>query len=247
MSFLKSKSRGVTLIELSIVLAILGVLIIATISGRSLIEISRATATMQQLKDRAVAFQVFSTTYDCLPGDCYDATVKISGLTAGANGNGSAVINFAVNSSVENEIALVEYHLVAARLFNRTIVQTAPILGATAADNDLAKILPTAKVSSAFISTVSIGSTINTVYNVVAAVSQANNTTTTKDLVNATPVDAATLRIIDTKSDDSVANTGMVQCASAFDTTTGALTGILGVTYAADYTANCALVAKMDF
>jgi prepilin-type N-terminal cleavage/methylation domain-containing protein len=175
MKIFNSRSRGVTLIELSIVLAILGVLIVATISGESLIDISRATATMQQLRDRSLAFQIFSSTYDCIPGDCIDATAKITGVAVNANGNGNASLNLA-SASTNNEVAFVEHHLVQARLFNRTI-GTVTVGAQTGTQNALQSFLPKSKIPSTYISNISSS---NLFYNIVGGLSTTNATTLAK-------------------------------------------------------------------
>lgn len=251
MKILNSKSRGVTLIELAIVLAILGVLIVATISGKSLVDISRATATIQQMRDRALAFQIFNSTYDCVPGDCVDAQAKLS-LAGALNGNGDTVINIntqnitatgtTTSTAGNGEVAYVEYHLVAAGLFNRTIPAISP---------NLALILPKTKIGNAYISTVSAGSNY---YNIIGTFTTANavlvttgpDTSTPYDQINTFPVVPATLRIVDAKIDDSVASTGSVTCYTTYTpATTGALFTLPAA--ATDYSANCFLAAKMDF
>lgn len=238
MLILNSKNRGVTLIELSIVLAILGVLIIATISGRSLITISRATATMQQLSDRTLAMQVFQNTYECLPGDCVDATTKIS---ASNNGNGNNIIEIDpdgnATTTTDAENGLVEYHLISAKLFTRTPLQAAFSAGATSASNQMDMILPKSKIPYGYISNAHVGGAVNTVIGGV-------NTTVaaTRAKINDVVINKDILQIIDTKSDDGVANTGSFKCASALVSATVNLTATL----ATDYTADCIGLSVSD-
>ncbi|MDA0617650.1 MAG: prepilin-type N-terminal cleavage/methylation domain-containing protein [Proteobacteria bacterium] len=240
MKVLNSKSRGVTLIELSIVLAILGVLIVATISGKSLIDISRATATMQQLRDRSLAFQIFSSTYDCIPGDCIDAQSKIAGVIVDGNGNGDGTINLA-SATHRNEVALVEHHLIQSKLFTRTIASINTAIGAPVAlENPLEPILPKAKVTNGYISSVSSG---NNFYNIVGAFSQTNSTVS--DLINYNSLAYTVLQIVDSKVDDGIATTGSITCHAVTAPTTDGLY-VLPAT-ATDYTANCTLAARMDF
>ncbi len=237
MKIFNSRSRGVTLIELSIVLAILGVLIVATISGKSLIDISRATATMEQLRDRSLAFQIFSSTYDCIPGDCIDATAKITGVNA--NGNGDASLNLA-SASTNNEVVLVEHHLVQARLFNRTL-GTVTVGAQTGTQNALQSFLPKSKIPSTYISNIS---SLNSFYNIVGGLSTTN--ATTSDIINTRVVSPpAVLQIIDSKADDGIANTGAVLCHTSY---TPATDGVFVLpAAAADYSANCFLSSKLDF
>jgi prepilin-type N-terminal cleavage/methylation domain-containing protein len=239
MKIFNSRSRGVTLIELSIVLAILGVLIIATISGKSLIDISRATATMQQLRDRSLAFQIFSSTYDCIPGDCIDATTKITGVITNANGNGNTSLNLA-SATTNNEVVLVEHHLVQARLFNRTL-GTVTVGAQTGTQNALQAFLPKSKIPNTYISNISSSSLF---YNIVGGLSTTN--ATTSDIINTTAVSSpAVLQIIDSKADDGIANTGAVLCHTSY---TPATNGVFVLpTAATDYSANCFLSSRLDF
>lgn len=244
MKLLTTKSRGVTLIELSIVLAILGVLIVATISGRSLIDISRATATMQQLRDRSLAFQIFSSTYDCIPGDCLNAG-QISGLITYGNGNGDGVINVA-SATTKNELALVEEHLVKSKLFTRTlgeITVAEPIAAQQGTENALHTILPKAKIANAYISSVSSGGSF---YNIVGGFTQ-ENYSTASDLINFSPLPAAVLQIVDSKIDDGLASAGSVTCYNEYTAPTDGVFVLPLETVAPGYTTDCALASKMDF
>ncbi len=221
-----SRSRGVTLIELSIVLAILGVLIVATISGKSLIDISRATATMQQVRDRTLAFQIFSSTYNCIPGDCAASTL----ITGAANGNANGKIGTFIGAN-PGEIAIVEDHFQKSKLFNRTVVAT----GASA--EDLSLILPKSKVSGGYISSVHMG---NQPYSMIGGLANPG------DLMNVTVIVPGVLQIIDSKLDDGKANAGSVQChtvAPAVDVN-GLLTIATSVT---DYSANCYLTLSLNY
>jgi prepilin-type N-terminal cleavage/methylation domain-containing protein len=159
MVFFHSKSKGVTLVELSIVLAIFGILIIVGISGRALIDISRTNATMQYLNHRSIAFQTFETTYDCLPGDCAKDLTQIN---VTVKGDGDTIIELAdstaggATAAANNELAFVEEHFVKAKLFNRTITPTIVASAQGSADNLLSGILPIVKIPSTYVSTFTI-------------------------------------------------------------------------------------------
>ncbi len=73
-----SNKRGVTvgftLIELSIVLVIIGLVIGGVLVGRDLIQSSYIRATVSQYEKYNSAVNTFRTKYNCLPGDCANAT-----------------------------------------------------------------------------------------------------------------------------------------------------------------------------
>ncbi len=236
MNILKSRSRGVTLTELSIVLAILGILIVAGVSGKFLIDASRATTTIQQLADRTLAFRVFFTSYDCIPGDCLDADIKTQSLST-MNGNGDGNINVYGTSVNKNEVAFVEEHLSKSRLFIRTLNYT----GIDYTKINLSKFLTPGKIAGSYISSVSSG---GSVYNVVGGFST-NNNGTVPDVVNFTPANVGILRIIDSKTDDSIANSGNIKCYTTQYTQTADI--ITLPTPASDYNADCVLTSIIEF
>jgi prepilin-type N-terminal cleavage/methylation domain-containing protein len=230
----KSKAYGMTLTELSIVLAILGILIVAGISGKFLIDVSRATTTIQQLSDRTLAFRVFFTSYDCLPGDCVDANAKIQS-TLEMNGNGDGVINVYGVVVNKNEVAFVEEHLTKSKLLNKTINYTGIDYTKIALNN----FLPNTKIAGGFISTISSGGNM---YNIVGAFSPMN--ATAPDILNFSPVSATVLKIVDQKIDDSIANAGNIRCYTApFTTTSDVVVFPIPV---ADYSIDCVLSALVD-
>lgn len=64
------KARGFTLIELSIVLVIIGLIVGGILTGRSLIRASELSATVSQIQKYAATLNTFRTKYDNhLPGD----------------------------------------------------------------------------------------------------------------------------------------------------------------------------------
>lgn len=228
MVLLRAKSRGVTLVELSIVLAILGILIVVGISGRSLIDISRATATVEYLGNRSIAFQTFETTYSCLPGDCALTTVVggAGSLNTNGVGNGNTKIE-AFAAPINDEIGFVEEHFFKAQLFNRSVTVAA------AAQNDLTKILPVAKVPGSYVSSLTVNSGMHHVIGGASAT----------DVVNGNLVlYPAIFRIIDSKLDDGDATQGSVLCS------TTAITAAATTTNATGYNAinaGCVLVSKV--
>src|SRR5690242_14502943 len=84
------KLRGFTLIEISIVLVIIGLIIGGILVAQDLIEAARILAQVSQIRRYNVAFDTFRLKYDALPGDI-DAT-KAAGFgfaaRAGTNGHG---------------------------------------------------------------------------------------------------------------------------------------------------------------
>lgn len=234
-----SRSKGVTLIELSIVLAILGILIIVGISGRSLIDVSRATSTIKQIGDRDLAFQIFTSTYDCVPGDC--AITTVVGANGALNtvgiGNGNTLIE-AATATTPNEIAFAEEHLVKAQLFNRTYSTITAFTGAqNAGENLLAQILPAVKIPSSYISSITVGNLGN--YNVVGGASATENI-----FNNQLVLYPAILRIVDSKIDDGSAFTGRVRCETAQPASTIATFANVGTDYSA--ITSCVLFSSMS-
>lgn len=75
-----------TLIELSMVLVIIGLLIGGILVGKDLIKSSENRAYVSQLVKYTAAVNTFKTKYNCLPGDC--ANITDYGFTNNGDGNG---------------------------------------------------------------------------------------------------------------------------------------------------------------
>jgi prepilin-type N-terminal cleavage/methylation domain-containing protein len=91
--------HGFTLIELSIVLVIVGLITGGILVGRDLIHTAELRSVIKQKEDYESAVNTFRTKYNCLPADCANATAY--GFTR--NGNGDGVIDDMPGSSYEVE------------------------------------------------------------------------------------------------------------------------------------------------
>ena len=65
--------RGFTLIELSIVLVIIGLIIGGVLVGRELIAAAEIRQQIGQIEKYNTAVSTFRLKYNCLPGDCLNA------------------------------------------------------------------------------------------------------------------------------------------------------------------------------
>jgi len=224
MKILSSKSRGVTLVELSIVLAILGILIVATISGKSLIDMARATATIQYFKDRSVAMQLFDASYSSTAGDATYA--NIADLAPKLFGDAANGINtFA-------ETVTVDYHFSLAKLYARTVPAasfTDGVAPASGTINTPTDILTKSKVSGAYVFTFSTDA--STHFHGIAAIGTSTYT----------PISSPMFKIIDTKTDDGAYNTGYVQCNKAITLGSAGVSATLTSDAANTYDTSCIL------
>lgn len=84
------QKNGFTLIELSIVLVIVGLLAAGILVGRDMIRAAEIRATIQQLEQFNAAANTFKTKYNCLPGDCPNASDY--DFVSSSNGNGDGAV-----------------------------------------------------------------------------------------------------------------------------------------------------------
>ncbi len=89
---------GFTLIELSIVLVIIGLIVGGVLVGRDLIEAANIRAQIKQVEQYTLAFNTFKIKYNCIPGDCRNATEFFSGT---ANGNGNGIVENTNDASAD--------------------------------------------------------------------------------------------------------------------------------------------------
>lgn len=85
--------RGFTLIELSIVLVIIGLIVGGVLVGQDLIKAAEIRKAAKQLEQYRTAVQAFRLKYNCIPGDCPTAT-QVWGAASWSDcgGSGNSVI-----------------------------------------------------------------------------------------------------------------------------------------------------------
>ena len=93
MYILQQNKRGFTLVELSIVLVIIGLLIGGILVAQSMIGATKAQSFVRHVQQFDIAVQNFQTKYNGLPGDV---------ISFGGNGDGKIITN---NESFDGETA----------------------------------------------------------------------------------------------------------------------------------------------
>lgn len=94
----KQASQGFTLIEMSIVLVIIGLIIGGILKGQEIIESSRQKNVITQIDGIRSAINTFSDKYNAIPGDYRQAATRVS--AAVVNGNGDGVIGVTTTASL---------------------------------------------------------------------------------------------------------------------------------------------------
>jgi prepilin-type N-terminal cleavage/methylation domain-containing protein len=96
----KESYAAFTLIELSIVLVIMGLLVAATMAGKELLNSARLRSVISEIESYKIAVDNFKTQYEALPGDIKNAssfwTTAQNGGTTVKNGDGNGKIGTAV-------------------------------------------------------------------------------------------------------------------------------------------------------
>lgn len=99
--------RGFTLIELSIVLVIIGLVTGGILFGMELKKSAEIRSAVIQLQRFEVAYRTFQSKYNCIMGDCPNATeffgngYMYSSSCTSYNGNGNNIIDFSVQWQCE--------------------------------------------------------------------------------------------------------------------------------------------------
>jgi prepilin-type N-terminal cleavage/methylation domain-containing protein len=88
-----SRQQGFTLIELSIVLVIIGLLVGGVMVGKDLIKSAQIKKGLSELEKIGAAVNTFKVKYNCIPGDCKNITEIFPTGIYGGNGNGDGFIN----------------------------------------------------------------------------------------------------------------------------------------------------------
>lgn len=79
---------GFTILEISIVLVIIGLIVGGVLVGRDLIHAATIRSDISTITEIQTAINTFKLKYNCLPGDCANA----SAFGLGSNGNGDGMI-----------------------------------------------------------------------------------------------------------------------------------------------------------
>ncbi len=96
-----SRRSAFTLVELSIVLVIVGLVVGGILGGQSLIQAHKVRNVLTDAKTYAIAMQQFKDKYDYFPGDFPTATNVWGSNTADGNGNGAIGLGTAANTTGE--------------------------------------------------------------------------------------------------------------------------------------------------
>lgn len=112
-----STQSAFTLIELSIVLVIIGLVIGGVLVGKDLIKSAELNKLITEIQRYEAARITFRTKYNCLPGDCNGA----SSLGLGSSGNGNGYVD---HYAANDETWLFWQHLASTKLIGGNFTGT---------------------------------------------------------------------------------------------------------------------------
>ena len=133
---MRTSVSGFSLVELSIVLVILGLLTGGILTGQSLIRAAELRAVTTEVQQNQTAVNIFQEKYFALPGDMPNATQfwgSASGASCNAgttttgtgtqtcNGNGNGKIEYSASENQYSEVFMFWQHIINAGLINGTL------------------------------------------------------------------------------------------------------------------------------
>jgi prepilin-type N-terminal cleavage/methylation domain-containing protein len=111
----RDSARGFTLIELSIVLVIIGLITGGVLAGRDLIRASELQSVITDFQKFETAVNTFRGKYNCLPGDCANATLffgqTAQACVAGTGPNGVDINPGTCNGQGNGYMAYYSFYL----------------------------------------------------------------------------------------------------------------------------------------
>ncbi|WP_338364195.1 hypothetical protein [Candidatus Xenohaliotis californiensis] len=96
---MQSRKLAISIIEITIVLVVMGLISVSVLTGTALVEQAKVRAVNNELTGYQEAFYIFKVSYNCIPGDCSNATTVVphdanclAGGTGGNDGDGNGMI-----------------------------------------------------------------------------------------------------------------------------------------------------------